>query len=380
MSQHQHKNIGNSPLSPLEEYQRGKNYFFGIGINTYENFQKLNNARKDVEDVKNLLISDYYFEIEACKNLFDEEATRENIIEELNDLRQRVSKNDRLLIYFSGHGFKDDNRGFWIPVDARKDRLGTYISNAEVRDIINALRARHILLISDSCFSASLLVRDATKDIGGAFVDWERNASRHVFISGKGVVSDGEKGKNSPFAHGILKHLHQNRSEALNIVSLANSVTQEVRFNYEQHAELSPLQGSGHEGGQFIFVKKQTERDDWHRALSFNTEGAFLFYLGKYPDGIYRDEADEKLFDIADNKAWYNAAQTDEPFSYRKYLQKFRNGKYVAQANTKLSDYLKDEETERLNQQEEKLWLECKVNKTPNLDLSKFPNGSFRDE
>ena len=380
MSQPRERKIGDLPLSPLEEYQRGKNYFFGIGINTYQNFQPLNNARKDVEDVKNLLISDYYFEDQSCKYLFDEEATRENIIDEINDLRSKVNSNDRLLIYFSGHGFKDENRGFWIPVDARKDRLGTYISNAEVRDIINAIKARHILLISDSCFSASLLVRDATRDIGGAFIDWERNASRHVFISGKGVVSDGEKGKNSPFAFGIIKHLVQNKAEALNIVSLANSVTQEVRFNYEQQAELSPLQGAGHEGGQFIFVKKQTERDDWHRAVTLNTEVAFLTYLDKYPEGVHNDEAEKKLFDIADDAAWRNAEHIDAAFAYRQYLQKFNRGKYVEQARAKLSDYKNNEETERLRLIEEKLWSECKTNKTPNLYLSKFPNGRFKDE
>ena len=171
--------------------------------------------------------------------------------------------------------------------------------------------------------------------------------SRYVFISGKGVVSDGEKGKNSPFAAGILKHLKQNEAEALNIVSLADSVTKEIQFNYEQQAEISPLFQAGHGGGQFIFFKKQTERDDWQAALQKNTEGGYLAYLDKYENGQFTEEAESKLLAIADEKEWQLATSHDAVYYYRQYLRKFKQGKYATAAQAKLDAIREQEQADR---------------------------------
>ena len=331
------RGIGRPQQSPIEQFKSGTNYLFAIGINTYENFTPLLNARKDIEDLVDVLVEQYYFDPENIHLLCDEEATKENIIDGLDSLCSKVKADDRLLIYYSGHGFLNGERGFWIPVNAKRDRISSYIANAEVRDIIQSIRARHILLISDSCFSAFLLVRDATRDISGAFKNWERNPSRWVFISGKGVVSDGKEGENSPFAKGILKHLRQNEAEALNIVSLADLVTKEIRFNYEQQADISPLYQAGHQGGQFVFLKRQTEKDDWQTALTQNTEGSYLAYLNKYPTGQFEKEAEQKLAEVADEKEWRNATMYDSASEYLKYLRKYRHGNHAAEAKEKLA-------------------------------------------
>ena len=59
----------------------GKTYFIGIGISQYQNISKLPNAVKDVKDILKLLIEKYQFSKEKSILLFDEEATRENIIQ-----------------------------------------------------------------------------------------------------------------------------------------------------------------------------------------------------------------------------------------------------------------------------------------------------------
>ncbi len=358
------KAIGKPPLTPLDELKKGTNYLFAIGINTYDKkyFNPLNNARKDVEDIANVLVKDYYFEPQHIRLLCDQEATKANILDELDDFRKKIKHEDRLLIYYSGHGHLEGSQGFWIPVDAVRDKISSYIRSAEVRDIIQSIDARHILLISDSCFSASLLVRGGTRDINSTLMDWERNPSRWVFISGKGVVSDGETGTNSPFAKGILKYLNQNEEEALNIIRLADRVTQEVGFNYEQKAEISPLFQSGHEGGQFIFFKKQSERDDWQNALLINTEGMYVRYLNKYPDGQFVDAAELKLEQIADENEWKTAGLRDSAASYRAYLRKYPSGNHALEAKNKLKaidgedaeieKIRADEETKRLKKVE----------------------------
>lgn len=343
--------IGGLPNSPVEEVKQGKNHLFAIGIDSYQFFTPLRNARKDIEDLARVLVDQYAFEAEDIQLICDQEATKDNIIDKLDGLRRKVEPGDKLLIYYSGHGYTDTDRGFWIPVDAEPSRVSSYLANAEVRDIIQSIKARHILLLSDSCFSASLLVRDISSDMGGAFKDWEKNPSRWAFISGKGVVSDGKEGENSPFAAGIIKNLRENDDDAINILKLADRVTQEIRFNYEQQAEVSPLFQAGHAGGQFVFVKKQTEKEEWASAVRNNNEGSYLEYLNKYPKGLFVQEAEQKLVDIADESEWESATLRNAAFAYRQYLQKYPQGKHTAEAEKELD---RIEEEDRLEKAEER--------------------------
>ena len=252
--------IGSFIKEPAETIRRGKNYLFAIGISTYKHFPRLINARKDIEDLAKILVDSYSFNESEVQLICDDEANRANIVDRLDGLRNVVHADDRLLIYYSGHGYFDEARGFWIPVDAERGRISSYISNADVLEIIKNIKARHILLISDSCFSGSLLYRDISATMANKAIEaWDRDPSRFAFVSGKGPVSDGIAGENSPFADGIIRQLRNNDQDAINIVRLADQVTQEIRYNYDQQAEVSPLQGAGHKGGQYVFFKKGKE-------------------------------------------------------------------------------------------------------------------------
>ncbi|MEM6317814.1 MAG: caspase family protein [Bacteroidota bacterium] len=250
--------LENGPIP--ETLTIGNTYFLGIGINAYRNFIPLNNAVKDVTDVGNLLTT--YFGFSDQKPYFDLKtngnATRRNIIKAVNELCKIVKREDRVLIYYSGHGYLDDvtEYGYWIPVDAENGFLADYVSNADIQNQIKRMPCRHILLISDSCFSGSLLYREVTKRPADnrAFYDWERKASRWVVTSGKGVVSDGKAGKNSPFAEQLLRHLKE-VGDKVNISTLADKVTTTISYNDKQQPEACPLFGAGHEGGQFIFYR-----------------------------------------------------------------------------------------------------------------------------
>ncbi|MBK9681169.1 MAG: hypothetical protein IPO69_20310 [Saprospiraceae bacterium] len=68
----------------------------------------------------------------------------------------------------------------------------------------------------------------------------EQTKSRWAFVSGKGVVSDGDPGSNSPFAKGIIKHLKR-PDDRINISLLADQVTKEIGLNYAQQAIALPL-------------------------------------------------------------------------------------------------------------------------------------------
>ena len=76
--------------------QNGKNHLFAIGINEYKDFTQLSNARKDIEDIAAILSTEYYFERQNIRLLCDNEATRGNIIDELDGLRRKIKAEDRL--------------------------------------------------------------------------------------------------------------------------------------------------------------------------------------------------------------------------------------------------------------------------------------------
>lgn len=234
----------------------GENYFLGIGINSYSHFKHLNNAEKDVQDLAKVLTIQYTFEPANIDIIPSIGATRRNILKKLHEYQDKVSSKDKLLIYYAGHGYLNPKNklGYWIPVDAAKDEVADLISNAEIQEIIRTYQAKHVLLISDSCFSASLLMRNA--QVKDTSKHWEATNSRYIFTSGKEEVEDGEIGKNSPFAREIIDVLKSNQFEEINIGLLADQVTKNVGNDHDQKAEATPLFRSGHRGGQFIFYPR----------------------------------------------------------------------------------------------------------------------------
>ncbi|MBK9930022.1 MAG: caspase family protein [Saprospiraceae bacterium] len=352
----ENRSLGGLPNSPQEVLKQGKNHFFAIGISSYEQFTPLSNARKDIENLAQILKDDYSFEEQTL--LFDEEATRAKIINTLSELRRVIVPEDKLIIYYSGHGTEDDFDGYWIPIDAQKNEVSTYVTNADITNRIKAINARHILLISDSCFSASLLEQGRSLGVNDTtFDEMEKTKSRWAFVSGKAIVSDGDPGSNSPFAKGIIKHLEKT-TDRINISLLADQVTKEVGMNYPQQPIALPLTFVGGEyGGQFIFVKKQTEQDDWATARREDDEGAYLAYQKKYPAGKYYQDADQRLQVLGDENEWKLATFRNAAFDYTLYLKKYEKGIHVDEAKSRLDEIeqqdLKDKEEIRKQEQEE---------------------------
>ena len=68
--------------------KKGKSYLLGIGINQYEAFPNLNNAVKDVKDIKKLLVEKYDVEEQCVTLLFNEKASRAHIIAAFDSLTE----------------------------------------------------------------------------------------------------------------------------------------------------------------------------------------------------------------------------------------------------------------------------------------------------
>ena len=107
-----------------------------IGNNLYSDdlgvWTPLSTAVNDAQSLAKLLSFKYGFEDVFL--LLD--ATRQEMLSSLRDLANRTKKNDTVLIFYAGHGFLDLNqqRGYWIPVDAKGNDVTSFIRNSTIRE------------------------------------------------------------------------------------------------------------------------------------------------------------------------------------------------------------------------------------------------------
>ncbi len=328
----------------------GKNYLLSIGIDKYSNWQILSNAVKDAQEFMDVLTRQYQFDSDNVFTLFNDKATEGNIYQALRDMKRRLQPEDNLIVYYSGHGHYDDeiDEGFWIPVDARKEDESSYISNANIVKRINSLDTQHTLLIVDSCFSGSLVVRKRNA------VPDERFKSRRILASGRHeTVSDGQEGQNSPFAAGLLTYLRQNTSPKLDTTSLIKYVKDYVYGKAKQHPVDGRIQNSEDQGGEFVFHLKRDEEAVWKEVSKANTVAEYRNYLMGFPEGKYVASANRKINALAEEDIWKSTKINDTELGYEDYIRKYSpSGKYVETARERL-EQLKSERQERQKVQEE---------------------------
>lgn len=252
-------NLTNNVIE-IQKVQKRTSWFFGIGINNYEYFPKLKNAVKDVQDILDVLVDKFDVDEDNIIFLKNEKATEDNIAAQLRTLAQVVNEEDKLIIYYSGHGLMDEiiDEGFWIPINGVPGSLSRYIPNSLIRKYVKHIKAKHILLISDACFAGSIFDRGAQRSTQ-AIEDLDRYRSRWALCSGRNdqTVSDGAPGENSPFAKSILNVLKATEKEDLSISKLSYQVVESTRANYHQLPEGNPLFDTGHAGGEYIFRLKE---------------------------------------------------------------------------------------------------------------------------
>jgi uncharacterized caspase-like protein len=80
---------------------------------------------------------------------------RYTLVRKLDEMRAKLDVHDNLLIYYAGHGVLDReaDQGYWLPVDAEPDSQANWVSVATITATLKAMVAKHVLVISDSCYS-----------------------------------------------------------------------------------------------------------------------------------------------------------------------------------------------------------------------------------
>lgn len=258
----QHRGVTVEAASPvLEQLDLGRAYALIIGNNQYRNLPVLQTAVSDAAAVAELLRSRYEFsDVRLLLN-----ATRADILNALNRYRRDLEPEDRLLIYYAGHGHLDREaeQGYWLPVDADQDLIVNWISNASITDFAKAMVARHVMIVADSCYSGAL-TRSGDTDVrsapGGDRLAWltrvaARRARTALVSGGLEPVVDGGRNGHSVFAGAFLSVLRENK-DLLDGQSLFDRLKGRVVASAEQTPSYRNIRHAYHEGGDFIFAPK----------------------------------------------------------------------------------------------------------------------------
>ncbi|MFK7787130.1 MAG: TAXI family TRAP transporter solute-binding subunit [Crocinitomicaceae bacterium] len=269
----------------FSQSSEGKLYVFTIGISDYSNtngFGDLPNATLDTDSIENVLHQKYGAEIYGP--LRNQNATRKNIFARLNQLSKDIRENDKLLIWYSGHGeyVPSKNKGYWITSNVSSStELSDAISYSDILGLLEDIHAKHILLISDACYSGALF---STLRGGNSsnFTLTQRmhKQSRYALTSGGlTTVFDGEKkGTHSPFAKGLLELLNSNDQMYLSSEQIGSYLENVVPINSIQ-------------------VKNKEEKEEFQIPQKGRLKGDFGGVFTLYLPGGEMDLTDHETID-----------------------------------------------------------------------------------
>jgi hypothetical protein len=246
----------------------GRYFAVVIGNNTYRDpgYAALKSAASDATAVANVLRSRYGYQATVLLN-----ASRLETLTALNEMRETLGPGDNLLIYYAGHGEIDGaGKGYWVPSDGVAGNSKTWISNAVVSDILNAMPARHVLTVVDSCYSGTM-TRSSTPtfDVGSMSADkwntWVKtmaNGRSRTALTSGGLqpVPDVGAGNHSYFARAFINALQDN-GKLLEAGRLYRTVSTSVALSsvkapLPQNPQYAPIRFAGHESGEFFFLPK----------------------------------------------------------------------------------------------------------------------------
>ena len=135
-------------------------------------------------------------------------------------------------------------------------------SNGTIATSLRGMRAKHVMVVSDSCYSGALtrgLSMTRTID-DSVLAKLARSRTRTALTSGGNEpVADGGGSGHSVFARYFLAVLGQNES-VLDASSLHVQMRKPVMANARQTPQYGDIPQAGHEDGDFLFVPVAVER------------------------------------------------------------------------------------------------------------------------
>jgi WD40 repeat protein len=135
-------------------------YVLSVGVSNYNKPEyRLQFPAKDATDFASTLQGQkgkYYGDV-VVRELTDASANKVNILDALEWIQKKTTRQDMAMIFFAGHGVNDNNGIYYmLPVDAEIDRLrSTCINFEEIKQIQSTIEGKVIVFI-DACHSGNV--------------------------------------------------------------------------------------------------------------------------------------------------------------------------------------------------------------------------------
>lgn len=230
-----------------------------IGVDQYADtdIPQLGNAVGDARAVGGLFESKLGYETVVLPN-----ASKQAVVSALNGLALELGPNDSVTIYYAGHGAVVDatGQGYWQLADSSAKRPESWLSNADIARLMGQIGASQVALISDSCYSGTLVSGERIRTTPGTVDPGQVLARRSLVVMSSGgnepVFDDGKQG-HSPFAFSLMKQLG-----GLGNWQMGGNVFERVRFAVARELPQRPQYGTlaGHQsGGDYLFEQRQLD-------------------------------------------------------------------------------------------------------------------------
>lgn len=273
-----------------------------IGVDKYKNVRSLDYAVADALSMKKLLAERFGFPEKNIILLTNEQATHENIRKAFGSL-YRVNADDRVVIFFAGHGETIDlatggQMGFIIPVDGKaktmEELYSTSISMQTVKELSSFISAKHVLFLIDACYGglAATGVRSLSKETKGYIKKVTAARARQILTAGgrgEQVVERSEWG-HSAFTFKLLDGLGRELADLDNDgIIRASELASYIQTNVSAitwNRQTPQFRSFAEDEGEFLFIPSFTQSQ--HRP-------------GITPEiPVKENKQDKDIFDVSD--------------------------------------------------------------------------------
>jgi len=177
------KTVGPATPAPRPAVTIPRSYALVIGVAKYKNLPEsaqLAYPNRDAEDMYTTLISAEggQFPAENVHKLINENATVANIRQELEQWLPSVTKDDdRVLIYFAGHGFVSGGKAYLAPYDIDLHSIPTtaYPMEDMGKDIGGKIKGKWKVLITDACHSGAITPETDRAQVNATLLDLQKS-------------------------------------------------------------------------------------------------------------------------------------------------------------------------------------------------------------
>ena len=251
-----------------------------IGVSDYTNgWSKLPGVANDVEDVKQALESNG-FNVVVIENLTSSKLKKriDNFISKYGH-----EENNRLLFYFSGHGFTNTmswggEMGYFVPVDApnpsvnKSDFLDKALNMEMIEVYAKRIDSKHALFLFDCCFSGSIFALSKSTP---PVISYKTKKPVRQFITAGSA--DEEVPDESIFCKQFIEALKGdgdgNKDGYLTGSELGEYLqTTVINYSYEnQHPQYGKIRNANLDKGDFVFFllpPQKVQQDQQKKKIS----------------------------------------------------------------------------------------------------------------